>query len=75
MKRVAFWAALAIVFTVAAGCGHRRVAPYAPRMPDVKEHKGQTSDEDCLDCHALASLPDHSVSDSCLDCHRVIPGR
>jgi len=67
-------AGLLCAFAV-AGCGHRRVAPFAPRRPDTPDHRAAKTSADCIECHTPAKIKDHAPGDKCVSCHFRIPGR
>jgi hypothetical protein len=66
---------LCVIGILAAGCGAKRIMPFAPRRPDIPEHRNVRENNHCLNCHDLKGLSDHARSDDCLSCHHMIRGR
>lgn len=64
-----------ILLVAVSACGARRVQPFAPRRPDLPAHRGAITNADCLACHKVDKIVDHSPSDDCNSCHDLIPGR
>lgn len=50
-----------------------RMAAFAPRRPDIPEHRDVTR-EDCLACHDLTKMKAHKSADDCLHCHHLVKG-
>ena len=64
-----------LALIVLSGCGTRRLGNWAPRRPDIPDHKGVNSSAQCAACHDASKYRAHLKTDDCLGCHTTIPER
>jgi len=50
-----------------------RMGAFAPRRPDLPQHR-QVTNAECIDCHELVKLKRHKSSDNCVRCHKLVKG-
>lgn len=74
MKRLVLLTLLLSLVLVVTACVNR-IAPFSPHRTNTEDHRAVSSNQDCIECHAVADLgKGHRSSEDCLRCHRIVQG-
>jgi hypothetical protein len=74
MKKLILLISLLSLMLVVTACVHR-MAPFAPHRTNTEDHRAAVTNQDCIECHAVAKLGNgHQSSEDCLRCHRIVQG-
>ena len=74
MQRILIAVVLLTFIALSTACT-RRMAPFSPHRPNTEAHIQVTTNQECLQCHALKDVgKGHQASDNCMRCHRIVQG-